>query len=144
MKAFRLMLMISGGFGVAVSEAAPLPELAPLKAWRRPAAGQEKSFEPVLKDDQIRFGSKILKLTKEGKLICNTPGNPVFSASTYFHVVDAEKKDPVWDWKSRNFDPDKSRFYRDGRKYVWEIWYKSAKTPAFPGVYHVSPTRTAC
>ncbi len=110
-----------------------LPELNPVKAWRKTAAGKEKTFAPVLEASSVRFGSKILQFSPDGKITCSSPdGGLIFSGTPSFWLLEGKKA--VWDWRTRFFDKEKSRFFRDGRKYVWELWYKSKDYPAFRGV----------
>ena len=119
----------------AAVAAQPLPEIPNLKAWRTAAnAGKEKTLKPVLKDSSIVFGTKTLKLSPDGRISCmSISSGELFNGSASFHAKVNGKNQ--YEWKRDNIDREKSKFYRSGRKYFWEIWYKSKDIDPFPGVY---------
>ena len=118
---------------LSAAEPAKLPEIAPVKAWRGETAAQEKIFTPVLGENTIRFGSKTLFLTPEGKINCTTPDHGVlFNSGVYFMLRDNGVD--RWNWQAQNFDREKSKFSRSGSKYTWELWYKGKDGNSFPGI----------
>ena len=126
--AFALALLTAA----AAEKAMPL---TPLKAWRGPSdKAVEKTFQPVLKDDSIQYGNKTLELTRSGRIVCSTPEGQLFSCNAYFFLKDKEQTEPLWGWQSSNMDPERTKFRRDGNKYIWEVWYKSDKVEPFRGL----------
>ena len=118
---------------LSAAEPAKLPEIAPVKAWRGKTAAQEKNFTPVLGENTIRFGSKTLFLTPEGKVNCTTPDHGVlFNSGVYFMLRD--NGTDRWNWQAQNFDSEKSKFTRSGSKYAWELWYKGKDGNSFPAI----------
>ena len=112
--------------------------VAPVKAWRQsPAPGEKvgkKTFEAVLTDDTIRYGNKTIKLSPDSSFTCSTPeaGTVLISRPAYFWLK--EKGADNWKWQSRNLDKTRSKFYRSGRKYVWELWYGAKDIEPFQGL----------
>ncbi len=125
------------GFGLLNGAAEnKLPELDPVKAWRKNTAGKEKLFTPVLEQKSIRFGNKTLQFFPDGKIICSTPaGGRIFIGNPSFWLQNGKKTE--WFWREKHFDSKKSRFFRDGQKYIWELWYKSPDQPSFCGVNQI-------
>ena len=104
------------------------------KASGNPAADQSgQSSEPVLTDRSIRIGEKTLTLEPNGTLVClNAQNEQIFKATVTFWAVEDGK--PKWDWQTRYLDRKKSRFFRNGKKYFWELWYESPEVAAFQGI----------
>ena len=130
----RLAVLVLGCAMLTVrADSRQTPELNPVKAWRKTAAVKEKTFAPVLEQNSIRFGSKILQFSPDGKIQCSSPdAGLIFSGSPAFWLVDGKKAD--WNWREKHFNREKSKFCRDGQKYIWELWYQSKDYPAFRGV----------
>ena len=118
----------------AESVGSNLPEINPAKAWRTSAApaGKAKTFTPVLGENSIRFGNKTVMLAPDGRISCTTPENGlIFNGRIYFHLKENGKT--VWLWQNRNLDSSRTRFFRDGNKYVWELWYREKGAEPFKG-----------
>ena len=100
------------GFGLLNGAAEnKLPELDPVKAWRKSTTGREKLFTPVLEQKSIRFGNKTLQFFPDGKIICSTPaGGRIFIGNPSFWLQNGKKTD--WSWREKHFDSKKSRFFR--------------------------------
>ena len=93
-----------------------------------------QSSEPVLTDRSIRIGEKTLALEPDGTLVCtNAQNEQLFNAKVFFWAVEDGK--PNWGWQTRYLDRKKSRFFRNGKKYYWKLWYESPEVAAFQGVY---------
>ena len=93
-----------------------------------------QSSEPVLTDRSIRIGEKTLALEPDGTLVCtNAQNEQLFHAKVFFWAV--EDGQPKWGWQTRYLDRKKSRFFRNGKKYFWELWYESPEVAAFQGIY---------
>lgn len=133
---WKKLALLALGCGLLAVQAdnRKLPEINPVKAWRKNAAVKGKTFAPVLEQNCIRFGSKILQFFPDGKMRCSSPdGGLIFTGEPSFWLRLDDKK-PVWDWRDRHFSKEKSRFYREGQKYIWELWYQSKDYPLFRGV----------
>ena len=131
----RNMLILNALLLSAVATAAEnsLPEMPQLKAWRVASdPRQEKVLKPVLKDDSITFGNKVLQLSPEGQIQCSMLGNgeKLFRGNVYFYAVENGKT--KYEWKRDHFDRERSVFRREGRKYVWELWYKAPENRIGP------------
>ncbi len=135
MKHWIMMACLLGMAGpMMFAESSALPEIIPVKAWRssKAPAGREKIFAPVLKDNSIQFGNKTVLMNPDGRISCTTPENGlIFNGRIYFHLK--EKGKTIWLWQGRNFDSGKSRFRREGNKYIWELWYREMGKAAFKG-----------
>ena len=69
-----LLFLTCGVFG----SSANLPAIPQAKAWRGGSpAGKtaETSFKPVLEDRSIRFGTKVIQMTPDGKVTCSNAEN---------------------------------------------------------------------
>ena len=118
----------------AAGQQSKLPEMPSVKAWRGKTVKNEREmiFAPVLKDNSIQFGNKILSLNPDGKIICSCETGMLFTAGPYFHVEENGK--PNWGWRDKNWKPELSKFRREGRKYSWELWYGSDAVKPFHGI----------
>ena len=116
------MEVLALSFGLLNGEAgSTFPELNPAKAWRKNITASEKTFAPVPGNNSIRFGSKTLHFFPNGKIQCISPdGGVLFSGAPAFWLVDGKKTD--WYWRNKHFNRAKSKFYREGQKYIWELW----------------------
>ena len=128
-----LLFLTCGVFG----SSANLPAIPQAKAWRggNPAGKTaETSFKPVPEERSIRFGTKVIQMNPDGKVTCaNAENGQLLSCHVYFWLVQDGK--PNWDWQSRHLDRQKSRLFRNGNKYTWELWYGSPDVPSFEGVH---------
>ena len=111
----------------------PVPEV---KAWRKTSSGTEKTLSAVLEDQSIRFGSKTLRMTPDGKVECLTPDSGVLfsGGACFFLKINGASQ---WGWQKRSFDEKKSKFRREGRKYIWDLWYQDKDIPSFNGLKQV-------
>ena len=108
-----------------------------VKAWQGTGTGEkEQTFAPQLEADSIRYGNKTLRMTPDGRIECVTPDCGIlFSGGAgFFAKIDGKTRG---NWQKRNLDPEQSKFYREGRKYIWELWFKDQDTPAFNGLKQV-------
>ena len=138
MKLIRPILsgMMLAGIVLPIEAANALPEIAPVKGWRAAKAESVKNFEPVLEESSIRFGSKTIQMKPNGSVSCVTPeAGVVLTAGMAFWLVENGK--PDWSWQERSFDKARSKFYRSGRKYTWELWYSSSEIKPFPGITQI-------
>ena len=120
----------------ASGQPGPMMPAPQVRAWRKANAGTEKTFAPVLKENSVQFGSKMLQMTADGKFQCVTPDCGVlFTGDASFYLKTGGKT--LWSWRRDSLDREKSKFYRDGRKYIWELWYKDKVTPSFPGLKQI-------
>ena len=90
----QLVLLALGCSLLAVqADNRKLPEINPVKAWRKNATVKEKTFSPVLEQSSIRFGNKTLQLFPDGKMRCSSPdGGLIFTGEPSFWLVDGKKQ----------------------------------------------------
>ncbi|MBQ6597713.1 MAG: hypothetical protein IJH79_09195, partial [Lentisphaeria bacterium] len=115
----------------AAAQPSKLPEIPTGKAWRGKTSQRETYFNPVLKDNSIQYGNKVLSLSPNGKIECSSKGSVLFSGRIFFHLVENGKAD--WSWRDKNWRPELSKFRREGRKYIWELWFGNDKIKPFKG-----------
>ena len=138
MKKNRLFTLLAVSLGLVLTAQAGnrLPKIPEVKAWRGNSHAEKQTFAPVLGDDTIRYGSKTLSLSPDGKIRCVTQENGVlFNGAAHFFLQDLRKNGKInWNWQRDNLDKGKSKFFRSGRKYIWELWYKSPEVKEFLGL----------
>ena len=117
---------------------AGIREIPHVPAWRgkRSAAAQEKTFAPVLTENSIICGGKTLALSPNGRIRClSAEGGELFNGGLHFAFIRNGKE--AIGWRTKNIDFARSKFYRDGRKYIWEMWYKDHDVESFHGLSQI-------
>ena len=115
----------------AAAQPSKLPEIPPGKAWRGKIKERETYLKPVLKDNSIQYGNKVLSLSPDGKIEFSSKGRVFFSGRLFFHLVENGKAN--WSWRDKNWRPELSKFRREGRKYIWELWFGNDRIKPFKG-----------
>ena len=59
----------------AAGQPSKLPEIPTVKAWRGKTSERETYFNPVLKDNSIQYGNKVLSLSPDGKIEFSSKGS---------------------------------------------------------------------
>lgn len=132
------LIIFSAGMLSAEETPSALPEIPHVPAWRgkRSAAAQEKTFAPVLTENAIICGGKTLALSPNGRIRCFTADRgDLFSGGFHFELIRNGKE--AVGWRYKNIDPARSKFYRDGSKYIWEMWYKDHDVESFHGLTQI-------
>ena len=133
----KLKIMLASLLGIAMTGAVTTATAAekggalPLESSA--AKGGEQTFTPVLGADFIRFGNKTLKLLPEGGIQCITPEHGILF-TTGMPLFTVDKNGRHLDWNLGHLDREKSKFRREGNKYIWELWYKDEKVAPFQGI----------
>ena len=132
-------MLVSGlfpGGSLTAADQAKLPAIPAVKAWRgvTKPGGQEKTFNPVLKEQSIEFGSKTIQLFPDGKFTCITPEYSTLTVCNPPLLFPVKKGKPQYTWQAGHLDQSRSKFFRDGRKYCWELWYGDPEIKPFPAI----------
>ena len=125
--------VLCAGMALSGMEKGNLPAPPETRGWRSAAVkGEEQTFKPVLGTDSIRFGNKTLKLLPSGEIQCMTPEHGIlFTTGMPFYTVKNKHHE---DWNIRHLDRERSKFRREGNKYIWELWYKRDNVEPFQGI----------